>query len=123
MELTKTFENIFGKKITQQQIDVVDKEGFVEFAREPIKGGFEVTYAKMKSGLLNGKKVRVFLIDKMTSGEAINAEFPIVENATFVVHGSQGEKYVGTYGLANSRKFFCIGKSEPIATTKKSGNK
>lgn len=125
MELTKTFENIIGKKITQEQIDIVEKEGFMEFAREGIKGGHVITYGKMKSGLLNGKKVRVFLLDKMPSDEAINTEFGLHENATFVVHGFQAEKYNGTYGMANSRKFFCIGKekhSEPKQTAdKKSG--
>lgn len=132
MELTKTYENIIGKKITQEQIDIVEKEGFIEFSRTPIKGGHEITYGKMKSGLLNGKKVRVFLLDKMPDDEVINTEFPVQENATFLVHGSQGEKYVGTYGMANSRKFFCIGKTKSKASDdepkqpaadKKSGNK
>lgn len=132
MELTKTFENIIGKKITQEQIDIVEKEGFMEFSREPIKGGHVITYGKMKSGLLGKKKVRVFLLDKMPAEDVINVEFPIEENATFMVHGSASEKYTGTYGMANGRKFFCIGKSkvkedektsEPVATTKKSGHK
>lgn len=125
MELTKTFENIIGKKITQAQVDIVEKEGFLEFSREEIKGGHIITYGKMKSGLMGNKKVRVFLLDKMPSDDVINTEFPLQENVTFLIHGAGGEKHVGTYGMANSRKFFCIGKSKKTAdepaSDKKSG--
>lgn len=111
MELTKTFENYFGKKVSQEQIDLVQKEGYLEFGREDIKGGQKVTLGKMRSGLIGTKKVRVFLIDEMPSDDVINKDFPLVAG-TFVIHGAQGEKHEGTYGMANGRKFFCIGKSK-----------
>lgn len=121
-QLTKTFDNYIGKKITQEQLDAVQKEGFMEFSREAIPGGHRVTFAKMKAGLIGKKKVRVFLIDKLPSEESLDApvEFPNQENVTLITHGAQGEKYVGTYGLANGRKFFCIGesKSKPKAEPK-----
>lgn len=113
---TKTFENYINKKVSQDQIDAVEKQGFLEFSREEIKGGHKVTYAKKKAGLLNGsKKINVFLIDEMPSEDSLNAEsgFPLQHNVKFTAHaGKGGETFIGTYGLANGRKFFCIGETK-----------
>lgn len=134
-EYTKTFDNVAGKKITQDQIDAIEKQGYLEFGRAPIDKGVRLTLAKREAGLLgeNKKKVQVFMLDEMPDSKSINKEMTIEENIEFT--NRNGETYVGTYGMANSRKFFCIGetkksKSKPdesddesgVSTTKKRKN-
>ena len=114
-EVTKTFENMIGKKPPKEQTEA-KLAGYMEAYRTAIPGGHEVTFAKMHIGMVNGKRVIVFMLDKMPPKNLISESFTPTDT-TFESVTNKALIH-GTYGVADGRKFFCT-ESQPKPRAKK----
>lgn len=108
--ITFTFENIIGKKIPKEQMDLQGKSYFEAF-REGIPGGYRITFAKFKVGTINGKRQNVLWLDSLPPAELLTEGVSVTE-VTF--DGGDGKEIHGSYGLCDGRKFFVVGKQKAL---------
>jgi hypothetical protein len=110
------FKVVAGKP-TPKEVLLAAADGFLEAYRVSVPGGAEVIMAKSRTGLINGKKNRVFLLPEKPPESVIMSHFIPIE--TVMTTGKEGETIPGLYGLADGRKFFVPGASHPKSRAKK----
>jgi len=118
--VTKEFDNMATKdgiKIPAEQHEAILKLGFLEFYRTSIPGGVRVVLAKQITGIINGGKKSLFLVNAMPPKDTLTPGTELLDGMMLLLPKT-GEKLTGTYGMCNGRKFLCIEEHKPARVKK-----